>query len=444
MSHHSDPYKPGLPGQGFCERAVLEISSARDEPAWLRERRLEAWKIYEQLPMPTRREEFWKYSDPRELGLDSLLPWTSAAEAAGQKLSSLVLLPRERSSGLMTRVNSELFSVEPGSEWERAGVIFTDLSDAAARWPELVREWLMVKAVVAGRGKLTALHGAFFSGGAFVYVPEGVELEHPLQVVHGAAGQGAAVMPHTLVVAEKGSRVALVERFASLDVASGCAMSVVEIFAEEGARVGYLSLQDWGPGMSHYAVQRAILRRDSEFRSLVVNFGGRFARAEVESILDGEGSNSEMLGVFFADSRQHFDQRTLQSHEAVSTKSDLLYKGALKEEARAVYSGLIKIHPGAQRSDAYQANRNLVLGEKARAHSVPRLEIEANDVRCSHGATVGQLDEEQLFYLMSRGLVQEESEKLLVFGFFQEVLDRIPEEDVRSLLEAAIRQKLGA
>jgi Fe-S cluster assembly protein SufD len=428
--------------EGFSERAVLEVSAARDEPRWLRERRLEAWKIFEQAPMPTAREEFWKYSDPRELKLDTLLPWVSAGDTAGREFRSLALLPKEQSLGLLMRLNSEAISAELGRECEERGVIFTDLGEAVRRWPELVRERAM--AVAAGRGKLAALHAAFFSGGAFVYVPESVQLEHPLQVIHGASAQKAAVMPHTLVVAEKGSRVALIERFASLDGASGSAISAVEIFAEEGARVRYVSLQDWGPGMSHYVVQRAILGRESELRSLVVNLGGRFARAEVESVLEGEGSSSEMLGLFFADSRQHFDHRTLQSHAAVNTKSDLLYKGAVKAEARAVYSGLIKIHPGAQRSDAYQANRNLVLGEKARAHSVPKLEIEANDVRCSHGATVGQLDREQLFYLMSRGLGREESARLLVSGFFQEVLDRIPEEDVRGLLEAAVRRKLEA
>ncbi len=218
--------------------------------------------------------------------------------------------------------------------------------------------------------------------------------------------------------------------------------SVVEVTAGRGATVNYISLQDWGRGVSHFQTQRFTAGRDSTVRSLAVNLGSRFARTQVESVLKGEGSSSEMLGLYFADADQHFAQRTLQEHAAPHATSDLLYKGALKEKSRSEYSGLIKVAKGAQGTDAYQANRNLVLSEDALAHSIPQLEIEANEVRCTHGATVSPVEEEHLFYLMSRGIDRVTAQKLVVFGFFGEVLDRIRVPQVRDDLSDAIAAKV--
>jgi Fe-S cluster assembly protein SufD len=216
----------------------------------------------------------------------------------------------------------------------------------------------------------------------------------------------------------------------------------VEIEAGRGAAVNYISLQEWGKGVQHFQTQRFTGYRDSEVRSLAVNLGSRFARTQVESVLKGEGSFSEMLGLYFADTEQHFAQRTLQSHDTPHTTSDLLYKGALKERSRSEYSGLIKVLKGAQGTDAYQANRNLVLSEEAIARSIPQLEIEANEVRCTHGATVAPVEEEHLFYLMSRGIDRMTAQKLIVFGFFGDVLDRIRLDEVREGLARAIASKV--
>jgi Fe-S cluster assembly protein SufD len=218
--------------------------------------------------------------------------------------------------------------------------------------------------------------------------------------------------------------------------------SVVEIEARRGATVNYISLQQWGRNVHHFQTQRFTGHRDSTVRSLAVNLGSSFARTQVESVLKGEGSFSEMLGLYFADSDQHFAQRTLQSHSALHATSDLLYKGALKERSRSEYSGLIKVEPGAQGTDAYQANRNLVLSSDAMARSIPQLEIEANEVRCTHGATVSPVEEEHLFYLMSRGIDRVTAQKLVVFGFFGDVLDRIRVPAVRDGLSQAIAAKV--
>jgi Fe-S cluster assembly protein SufD len=219
---------------------------------------------------------------------------------------------------------------------------------------------------------------------------------------------------------------------------------VVEVEARRGATVNYISLQEWGSQVQHFQTQRFTGLRDTTVRSLAVNLGSDFARTQVECVLKGEGSFSEMLGLYFADSKQHFAQRTLQSHNAPHATSDLLYKGALKEKSRSEYSGLIKVLKEAQGTDAYQANRNLILSDEALARSIPQLEIEANEVRCTHGATVSPVEEEHLFYLMSRGIDRVTAQKLIVFGFFSDVLDRIRVPGVRDELSHAIAAKVEA
>jgi Fe-S cluster assembly protein SufD len=284
-------------------------------------------------------------------------------------------------------------------------------------------------------------------------VPAGVEVEVPLQIMRRVDG-GGSTFPHTTVVVEENAALTLIDVFSSAEFdragrarpdrstdASLCS-SVVEVEARRGATVNYISLQQWGRNVSHFQTQRFTGYRDSTVRSLAVNLGCRFARTQVESVLKGEGSFSEMLGLYFADSDQHFAQRTLQSHNAQHATSDLLYKGALKERSRSEYSGLIKVMKNAQGTDAYQANRNLVLSEDALARSIPQLEIEANEVRCTHGATVSPVEEEHLFYLMSRGIDRVTAQKLVVFGFFGDVLDRIRVPTVREGLSRAIAAKV--
>jgi len=249
-----------------------------------------------------------------------------------------------------------------------------------------------------------------------VLVPRGVQVEVPLQAMTYLDAAGTAVFPHTILVVEEGASVTFIDR--------------------------YVSLQDWGRGVTHLSVQRADIQRDAQVRSLAVAFGGDLSRTEVESILSGPGGHSEMLGVYFTDGSQHFDHRSLQDHIAPHCTSDLLYKGALRDASRVVYSGLIHVAPGANGTNAFQTNRNVVLSDDARADSIPNLEIENNDVRCSHAASVGPVDEDEIFYLQTRGIARDEAERLIVTGFFQEVLDRVPLDEVRSSLESAIRAEL--
>lgn len=394
--------------------AVEALSSRLDEPGWLSERRLAAFDIYESLDLPDPKGEEWRYVDVRDFDF-------ARFEAP---------------------VTAEIFAGLP-PELHEKGVIFCDLKTAFSDHGGLMKEHFFTD-VPVGEHKFTALHGAFFSSGALLYVPKNVEVSIPLELTH-TVNEGGSIFPHLTVIVEAHASVTLVDTFKSPDEdGSSLCSSVVEVQAGRGSTVNYISLQQWGRNVHHFQTQRFTGDRDSTVRSLAVNLGSTFARTQVESVLEGEGSFSEMLGLYFADSDQHFAQRTLQSHNAPHAVSDLLYKGALKESSRSEYSGLIKVLKGAQGTDAYQANRNLLLSEDSLARSIPQLEIEANEVRCTHGATVSPVEEEHLFYLMSRGIDRVTAQKLVVFGFFGEVLDRIRVPAVREELSRAISEKVEA
>ena len=396
-------------------RDVVErLSAALGEPGWLTERRVQAFDVYEKLELPDPKGEEWRYVDVRDFDF-------SAFDAPQPGTATLDLPDDLRSKG----------------------VVYTDLRTAVTEHAELLRDHFFTD-VAVDEHKFTALHGAFFSEGTLLYVPKNVEVELPFEVLHTVA-PGGSVFPHTTIVVGENASATLVDTFKSEDAeAPSISASVVEIEAKRGATVNYISLQQWGRNVHHFQTQRFTGHRDSTVRSLAVNLGATFARTQVESVLKGEGSFSEMLGLYFADSDQHFAQRTLQSHNGAHATSDLLYKGALKERSKSEYSGLIKVLKGAQGTDAYQANRNLVLSEDALARSIPQLEIEANEVRCTHGATVSPVEEEHLFYLMSRGIDRVTAQKLVVFGFFGEVLDRIRVPRVRDELSDAISAKVEA
>ncbi len=398
----------------LTKSAVEHLSRELGEPGWLAERRLAAFDLYEKLELPDPKGEEWRYVDVRRFDFESFSAPT----------------PRRSAPDLPAELADK-------------GVVVADFVTAATDHEDLLREHFFTEVSVEEH-KFTALHAAFHSDGILVYVPKGVEVELPFEAVRNVA-PGGSVFPHTTIVVDDNASVTFVDRFTSedADAVSICA-GVVEVEARRGATVNYISLQEWGRNVHHFQTQRFTGYRDSTVRSLAVNLGSAFARTQVESVLRGEGSFSEMLGLYFADADQHFAQRTLQSHAAAHATSDLLYKGALKEKSRSEYSGLIKVEKGAQGTDAYQANRNLSLSEEAIARSIPQLEIEANEVRCTHGATVAPVEEEHLFYLMSRGIDRVTAQKLVVFGFFTDVLDRIRVPKVRDELSDAISKKVEA
>jgi Fe-S cluster assembly protein SufD len=396
--------------------------------------------------MPSKATEEWRYTDVSGLDLDA---YTLLAEGrAGATLDDVgetVLAAAgemgER-AGFLIQHNTTTATAHLDPSAAGRGVIFTGLDRALIDHPDLVEKRLH-HLVPADRTRLIAQHAAFRTGGLFLYVPAGVTVDVPLQSLTYLDENGAAVFPHTVVVAEQDAEVTLIERYASPALEDALSTAVTEIFAGPNARVRHVALQDWGTGVKHFAVQRAQLDRDAQLRTLSVAFGGAISRTEVESVMTAPGGYSEMLGVYFGDGDQHIDVRTLQDHAAPQCTSDLLSKGALRDRSRAVYSGWVLVRPGAQKTNAFQTNRNIVLSEHAKADSIPNLEIEANDVRCGHAASVGPVDPDEVFYLQTRGIPADEAERLIVTGFFQEVLDRVTLDEVREGVERAIQDELG-
>jgi Fe-S cluster assembly protein SufD len=397
----------------FSLESLEEIASIQAEPDWLRARRRTALAAFESLPMPSRTDEEWRRTDVTKLDPAA---FTQFEHANGHKQPD-VSLP--------------------------AGVILEPLAIAAQRHPDLL-EPALFSLVRPDRDRFAALHAAFFTGGNFLYVPDGVVIEEPILRQHFSHEGGTAVLPHTVIVAGRGSKFYYLDEYIGQEgEGAGYRSGSAEILVGEGAQVGYVAIQKWGRNAWHLADQRARLEKDSTLRLFNVTLGGRFSKTRVEASLVGQGSNAELKGIYLASGEQFFDFHTLQDHQVGNTRSDLLFKGALQDHARAVYAGLIRIEKGAFRSDAYQANRNLVLSDHAKATSIPMLEIDNNDVRCTHGATVGPVDPQSLFYLQSRGIPAATAKRMIVQGFFGEVLERIPFEQARKLVETELEARLG-
>ncbi len=390
------------------------LDQLQGEPGWLRNVRRKALESYERLPAPSKTDEEWRRTDVS--GLDPN-KFSKLEHLDGQKLILPEALPK--------------------------GVILMPLRQAAQDHPDLVEPRLF-SLVHADRDRFAALHAALFTGGTFLYVPDGVVVEQPIIGQHFSHEAGTSVLPHTLIVAGRGARFDYLDEYiAENEDEAGYRTGSAEIFVGERAQVGYVAVQKWGRNTWHLADQRAELQKDSTLRLFNVTLGGRFSKSRVEASLAGEGANAELKAIYLASGQQFFDFHTLQDHRVGNTRSDLLFKGALQDVARTVYAGLIRIEKHAARSDAYQANRNLVLSDKAKATSIPMLEIDNNDVRCTHGATVGPVDPEHLFYLRSRGIPEPTAKRMLIQGFFGDVLDRIPFEHARKLVEAELEARIG-
>ena len=394
--------------------ATLETTELQGEPNWLRDRRRSALAAYERLPMPSKTDEEWRRTDVSRLDVSTF-------------------------SGLQHSYSAGL----DGDGSLPDGVILKPLNVAAAEHPDLVEPRLF-SLLNAERDRFAALHAALFTGGTFLYVPDGVVVEGPILCRHVSTGGGNFVLPHTLIVAGRGARFNYLDEYIAEDEGeAGYRTGSAEIFLGEGSEVGYVALQKWGRKSWHFSDQRARLEKDSSLRLFNVTLGGHFSKTRTEASLVGPGANAELKAVYLASGDQFFDFHTLQDHQVGNTRSDLLFKGALQDTARTVYAGLIKIEKGAARSDAYQANRNLVLSDHAKATSIPMLEIDNNDVRCTHGATVGPIDPQHMFYLRSRGIPEPTARRMLVQGFFGQVLERIPFEHARALVETELESRLG-
>jgi len=428
---------------GFSEETVRQASAIKNEPDWMLEFRLNAWRTFESLPWPKPTDEAWRRTRLTGFKLENFTPFAVNDGPVERRQLDPFLLEEldelESSASLIYRDGGLIFA-EENEDLGAQGVIFTDLQTAVQRYPALVRRYFMTEAVKPDANKFTALHAALWDTGSFIYVPRNTRVSLLLQTILNQ-GEGVGGYHHTLLVAEEGAEVTVVDDM--LGAENAFQASVVELVLADSAQVRYMNLQDFEHTAWNFLTARAVLGKDSDLRWIQVSWGSRLTKAFLDLDLQGQGAHGELLGLYFPTRRQHIDHQTLQLHRVPNCFSDLLFNGALKHRAHSVYMGIIKVLPGAQKTDAFQRNGNLILDGTARADSIPGLEIEADDVRCTHAATAAQVEDEYVFYLMARGLTRSQAERMIVQGFLQGVLDRVPVESVVHKLERVISRKIS-
>jgi Fe-S cluster assembly protein SufD len=433
--------KKTTPEYNFSAEDVKEISDAIGEPAKLARARVKAWEQYQALPMPTQKDEPWRRTDIRTLPADRVTRKAVDETPVDPDLLE-PLLGDEHGSLLVLRPGHEP-ELRADASVEEQGVLFTDLTTALREHSAMLEDYFG-KIVRPEEGKFSALTAALAKDGVVLCVPRGVQLEQPLHSILWAPGEGNVYFSRVLIVLEEGASATFVHEAAS-PTADGEAIhnGIVEIFVGDGASLKFVELQNLGEHTWNFTHERAKVGRTANLDWIFGAVGSRLTKNFSDIDLLGEGADARMSGFYFANGRQHLDHDTQQNHMAPHTTSDLLYKGGLVENSRSVWQGMIYVAPGAQQTDGYQANRNLVLSKTARADSIPGLEIMADDVRCTHGATIGQLEEEPIFYLMTRGITRAEAERLVIDGFFTPIMERVPFQGVRGRFQEMIDAKLG-
>jgi len=425
---------------GFSTEDFNTFLQSRNEPAWLQEARRQAWEVCERLPMPSRNDEEWRRTDIRLFHLDRFsLPQTSSQDV---NVPPGLLVAGISLAGRAVSLNSQNVLCELNPKYAKLGVLFGNLDEMVSEHGELIRPHLMTNAWKTDYDKFSALHAAAWSGGTLLYVPKGVVVDEPLHIL-SALDDGQADFGHTLVILEEGAEATLLAETDSLNAdCTGLHVGGVELLVGQGASLRYVNLQNWAKKVWHFAHQKAVVQRDGRLQWTIGALGARLAKVNQHVSLVGEGADAQVNGVMFTEGKQHMCYNTLQHHQAPNTRSDLLYKDAMQDHSQLVWRGMIKVDREAQQTNGYQRNDNLLLSEHARADSIPGLEIEADDVRCTHGATAGRVDDEQVFYCRCRGLTRQEAIRMIVAGFFQQVFDRITIESVRDALGQVIGRRI--
>lgn len=436
---------PEVKDFNFTREMIPALSRDGDSSDFVKDYRARAWEAFERLPLPTLSDEAWRRTDLRGLkpgsyqmpgpehyvGLppapEDLLQPLVGSEHGGQ----IVLLPGAARSEL-------------SPELAEQGVIFTDLATAERQHADILSR-IMGQVVRPEEGKFAALAAALSQNGVLVYVPRGVHVDQPLHSVLWGPGANLAHFSHLLVWVDDDASLTYMHEAASPTETVGQAVhaGVVEIHVGAGANLRFVELQSWGEHVWNFSHERARVGRDGNLDWIFGAVGSHLTKNFSDLDLVGQGATGRMSGFYFTEDVQHLDHDTQQNHLAPNTTSDLLFKGALRDRSRSVWQGMIYVAPGAQKTDGYQANRNLVLSPSARADSIPGLEILADDVRCTHGATVGKIDADQVFYLRSRGIPYRDAERLIVEGFFDPIMQRIPFDGVRTRFQDAILDKMG-
>lgn len=448
MSQSSVEQVPLTALQGVTAEAWQEISQACNDPEWVHTLRQGSWEAYVDTPMPTLRDEDWRRTDFRELNLDDLLLYMPSGINVGCETDLPETLRSHMETGdtwggLAVQVNSEVAFVRLDESLQAQGVVLAPLGQAVHTHPELVQPYFE-RIVTPRDGKFPALHGAFVAGGIFCYVPPDTAVEVPIQALIWMNAENIAIFPHILLVADRGSQITFVERYASPTLDAQCfSCPVTEVVAKDGAQIRHVTIQDWGRHVFELGFQRLRVGNDGNLHTILAATGGRLVKNYVDNSFAGSGVEAFHRGFFFTDGTQHMDYKTMQDHMAPYSTSDLLIKGALRDRSRAVFTGVINVRKGSKRTDAYQENRNLLLSKRARSDSIPILEIDNDDVRCTHGSATGQVDQEELFYVMAHGLNKDDAARMLVEGFFSEVIQHTPLDGVQAQLANGVQEKMA-
>lgn len=440
----------------IARERVVDLAARHAEPQWLKEVRLAAWESYLQTPAPTPRDATWHRTDASGLDLSALIALDFARNGRASEphewLKPVLAHFSERAGVVSQAAHAPLY-MELSQEASEKGVIFCEMGLAVDQHEELLKQYLSIPANAEQDGKFGLMTKSLFNCGLFLYVPAGVKIEAPflsflsVSAAPGCAA-GGAVFPRLLVVAGENSSVNLIHTSASSGGGNEPARfnslhaGITEIHAKPGARISLLDFQNYDDTV--YSVTRTVdaLEADATVSSLTVALGGKLVKGDIATVLSGRGAAREVLGVVLGSGTEHYNFDTIEEHDAPDTRSDINFRTALKDSSTSVYQGIIRVTKQAQRTDAYQSNKNLLLGAQAKADSIPKLEILADDVKCSHGATVGPVDLDQVFYLMSRGLSRSESEELIVLGFFKTVLQKFSQPQAVRWVEDAVSARV--
>lgn len=437
----------------IAKQAVEELASRLAEPGWLVENRLSAWESYYKTPMPGDRDEGFRRMDLSALDLSSLRTANQPAPAKAQSIEPAPSWLKEALqqfkdyAGVLFQSTSEAGFYILNEELAGKGVILCDIASAIVKHADKVKPYLDSGANFEEDGKFTLLSKALFNCGMFLYVPAGLEISDPFVFALDMDGDGRlAVLPRTLVLAEERSRLSLAYLIGSSSQKPSAGNSLLSQYMEahikQGASLTYLEVQEQGKNVFMVNRSNCLVDRDGHYESLTLSLGGCQTKSDISTVLRAPGASSRVLGLVLGAEQEKFSFNTIQEHAAPDTKSDINFRVALKDSSSSLYQGIVKVDKVAQRTDAYQSNKNLLLDGSASADSIPKLEILADDVKCSHGATVGPVDREQIFYLMSRGMSRQQSEKLVVLGFFRQTLESFPLKKILGWLSEAVSKKI--
>jgi Fe-S cluster assembly protein SufD len=432
--------KPTHPTSAASANLMPDFTRLNDAPAWFQNRAKAAWDEFQSLALPGLKDEAWRYSGAKRLALDAL--HTAAGPGEAEKALAMAQSHGlEKTSAKFIFLNDALVHSDTAALPQ--GVICLPFADALKSQADILEQYLMRRPAQLGSKKFAALHLAHLRAGVVILAPKNAVLEHPIEIFHWTSGEGALAFPHTLIVTGDHAQVTVVDHHGSLRDESAASIAVADFVAGPGSRITYVNAQELSLKSRALHISSTTVGRDASVKALQLHLGGAFSRNETVSDLVGEGARSEMLGVSLPFGDQCVDMRTLQNHIAPRTFSDLLYKNALYDQSKTVFAGLIQVEEGAHYTDAYQKCRNLLNSDEAEAASMPGLEINADQVKCSHGATSAPISADELFYLKARGIADREARRLIATGFIEDVIAKLENEALVRHLDDLIEAKFA-